>query len=702
MTKASAEENKRSWVVRARTDAGAALKRIPTGRSWMTSVGAALRRRLNHQNGTARVASGADATLTDGSGTLTAASGAGAVVGGALADGGGPAAAVSGAGAAVEGALADGSGSATVASGAGAAVGGALKDRSWTLGAGAVLNGGLQRGLKRFLKGRSWKERAGIGAAAAIVLVGIAVALVALLGRPAVSVSSGEALVHVQMGGVGTQVTSIRATSSGRALELAQHGTAYAPVTAVPQGQRVHVSVTAAPPSWLHWLLGSGVSTSATLRAPTVAPSARVAVTARPGRVTLGFDHPVSIVDYQAAGQPARVIRLSRPATTAQVAVPKLQSGGALRVAAAAWPWERVAAQTTTVDWLEAPQGGVPVAAANPVPGSANAPLDGPITLTFDEPVAKALGAARPRVSPATAGKWTEPDADTLVFTPRGLGFAPGTVVRVSFDRRVSVVGGSQTRSTVLTASGFYHFAVTQISVLRLQQILAQLHYLPLNFTPAPGVRSPTTLAGEVARLGSPVKGHFSWRWPSAPSVLRAQWKPGAPTVIVKGALMAFMSATNSSFNGYAATDETVSELAAANWQALLRAAAANRVDPEPYSYVHVSENLPETLNLWENGRTVLTTPVNTGIPGRATALGTYPVYVRYTVNQMTGTNPDGTKYNDTVYWINYFNGGDAVHAFPRASYGWPQSLGCVELPSAAAQVAFNHLAIGDLVTVAP
>jgi hypothetical protein len=33
------------------------------------------------------------------------------------------------------------------------------------------------------------------------------------------------------------------------------------------------------------------------------------------------------------------------------------------------------------------------------------------------------------------------------------------------------------------------------------------------------------------------------------------------------------------------------------------------------------------------------------------------------------------------VYWINYFNGGDAVHGFVRASYGFPQSLGCVELP---------------------
>jgi lipoprotein-anchoring transpeptidase ErfK/SrfK len=473
------------------------------------------------------------------------------------------------------------------------------------------------------------------------------------------------------------------------------------PVAALPQGRTVHVRVTAAPPSWLRWLLGSGVSTSATLRAPSAAPSALVALAAHPGRVVLGFDRPVCVIDYRAAGEPARVIRLSRPSATAQLVVPEHQSGGALQVAAAAWPWERLAGPST-VDWLQAPQDGVPVAAADPAPRSAGAGLDSPITLTFDEPVAKAVGTTHPRVSPATAGTWTEPNADTLVFTPRGFGFGPGTTVSVSFDRPVVVVGGSAAASVVTADSESYHFDVTQASVLRLQQMLAQLHYLPLSFTPAPGVRSPTTLAGEVATLGSPLKGRFSWRWLSTPASLRAQWQPGSPTVLVKGALMAFMAATDSSsYNGYTADDDTVSQLAAASWKALLSAAAANQVDPDPYSYVHVSENLPETLNLWENGKTVLTTPANTGIPQRPTALGTYPIYVRYTFNYMTGTNPDGTPYNDPVYWINYFNGGDAVHGFVRASYGFPQSLGCVELPIPTAHVAFNHLAIGDLVTVA-
>jgi hypothetical protein len=503
------------------------------------------------------------------------------------------------------------------------------------------------------------------------------------------------------VGGLGTEVTAISATSAGQPLALTRQGLDFAPVAAVPQDQTVHVRVTAAPPGWLQWLLGSGVSTTATVRAPSTAPSAGVAVAAHPGRVTVGFDRPVSIVDYRAAGGPARVVRLSRPSTTAQLTVPAQQSGGALQVAAAAWPWERVAARPSTVDWLEAPLNGVPVAAANPAPGSANAVLSKPITLIFDEPVASALGTDRPRVSPATQGTWTEPNADTLVFTPRSPGFAPGTAVSVLFDHPVTVVSASWDGKVVTDAATSYHFTVAQVSVLRLQQILAQLHYLPLNFTPASGVRSPDTVAAEAASLGSPLKGSFSWRWRSTPASLKDQWQPGSATVMVKGALMAFLSATDgSSYDGYIADDQDVNQLVDASWQALLRAAAANKTDPYSYSYVYVSENLPETLNVWDSGSTVLTSPTNTGIPGEPTALGTYPIFVRYAFNYMSGFNPDGSYYDDPVYWINYFNGGDAVHGFVRASYGFPQSLGCVELPISTAEVAYNHLAIGDLVTV--
>jgi L,D-transpeptidase catalytic domain/Bacterial Ig-like domain len=546
-------------------------------------------------------------------------------------------------------------------------------------------------------RNRTRRVRAAVGAAAAVCVVGLGVLLLALLGRPAVSVSSGRALVQVRLSGIGTEVTSVQATGDGRPLALVRRTAGLVPAAGLSAGEAVHVRVSAAPPSWLRWLLGSGVSKSATLRAPSAVPAEQVALAARPGLVTVSFDHPVSVIAYQEAGGPRRVIRLRQATGTARLSVPRNQPGGTLQVAAAAWPWVRVAGRPATIDWVVAPRGGTPVVAADPAPGSMHAALDGTITLNFNEPVAKALGTTRPRLSPAVAGTWSEEGADTLVFTPRGFGFGPGTAVSVSFDRPVTVVGGS---TAALTARS-YRFAVESASVLRLQQMLAQLHYLPLNFIPSAGVRSPTTFAGELATLDSPLKGSFSWRWPSTPSSLRAQWQPGSPTVMVKGALMAFLAATNRSYNGYTADDETVNQLADASWQALLRAAAADRPDPEPYSYVYVSENLPEKLSLWEDGRVVLTSPTNTGISVEPTALGTYPIYVRYTFNYMTGFNPDGSYYDDPVYWINYFNGGDAVHGFVRASYGFPQSLGCVELPIPTAHAAFNRLAIGDLVTVA-
>jgi hypothetical protein len=98
----------------------------------------------------------------------------------------------------------------------------------------------------------------------------------------------------------------------------------------------------------------------------------------------------------------------------------------------------------------------------------------------------------------------------------------------------------------------------------------------------------------------------------------------------------------------------------------------------------------------------IYTSPCNTGISEAPTAPGTYPVYVRYLSTTMSGYNPDGSYYDDPgVPDVAYFNGGDAVHGFPRYSYGFPQSLGCVELPFAAAATVFPYDLIGTLVTVA-
>src|SRR5204863_605808 len=83
------------------------------------------------------------------------------------------------------------------------------------------------------------------------------------------------------------------------------------------------------------------------------------------------------------------------------------------------------------------------------------------------------------------------------------------------------------------------------------------------------------------------------------------------------------------------------------------------------------------------------------------TKLGTFPVFEHIPVGTMSGTNPDGSRYHDPgIKWISYFSGGEALHAFPRASFGTPQSLGCVELPEASAKKVWPYTPIGTLVTV--
>jgi hypothetical protein len=136
-------------------------------------------------------------------------------------------------------------------------------------------------------------------------------------------------------------------------------------------------------------------------------------------------------------------------------------------------------------------------------------------------------------------------------------------------------------------------------------------------------------------------------------------------------------------------------------WGQLLADAAAGTVTTAPYNYVYVSKVSPETATVYSDGAAVYSSLANTGVAGAATQAGTFPVYLRYKVTTMTGTNVDGSKYSDPgIPWVSYFNGGDALHGFVRGSYGFPQSNGCVELPPANAAVIWPLTPIGTLVTV--
>ena len=111
---------------------------------------------------------------------------------------------------------------------------------------------------------------------------------------------------------------------------------------------------------------------------------------------------------------------------------------------------------------------------------------------------------------------------------------------------------------------------------------------------------------------------------------------------------------------------------------------------------------MPQNLTLWNNGAAQYAgIPVNTGAPGADTMDGTYAVFEHVRYSDMKGTNVDGSTYNDpNVPYASYFNGGDALHGFIRASYGTPQSNGCVEMSYANAAMVWPLTPIGTLVTV--
>ena len=326
-----------------------------------------------------------------------------------------------------------------------------------------------------------------------------------------------------------------------------------------------------------------------------------------------------------------------------------------------------------------------PAAGAKGVNGAA------PIRVQFSAPLA--ANTPMPTLSPHITGSW-QVEGDTAVFTP-AVGYLQNSKVKLTIpggpNGMISVGGASAGAGGLLASNVTQTFTTGSFSTLRLQELLSQLGYLPLTWTPkSKAVISPSNANAELAAAYHAPAGTFSWK-SGYPSALTNQWKAGSANILDVGAVRAFESVTGLTMDGVAG--KTV-------WSDLFTAVAKDKNNPNGYTYALASQYSPETITIWHNGHVVLKSLVNTGIPASPTVDGTFPVYLRFYFSYMKGTNPDGTKYDDPVYYANYFNGGDAVHQFARGSYGWYQSLGCVELPWDAAKTAYSYLNYGSLVTV--
>ena len=336
----------------------------------------------------------------------------------------------------------------------------------------------------------------------------------------------------------------------------------------------------------------------------------------------------------------------------------------------------------------------------SPAGGARHANGGAPITLTFSS--ALSPGTPLPTLSPKIAGSWKVSGA-TATFTPAA-GYLPDTKVTLTIPAGMAAAA---TSASTLKKASTVKFTTGSYSTLGLQLILTQLGYLPLTWTPAatgsagsipsdaPAAggsgSTPASMNEVVSTAYAPPAGTFTFK-PGYPTQLTSQWKTGKDNMLDKGAIRAFQSVQGLTMDGVAGPDV---------WSHLLTAAAEGKVNPNGYTYAVASQNSPhETLKVWHDGKLILNTPANTGIPGANTADGTFPVYERLQSQIMKGTNPDGSKYADQVYWVAYFNGGDAVHYFDRPAYGYYQSLGCVELPWKQAKFIWSYLTYGTLVTV--
>ena len=276
-----------------------------------------------------------------------------------------------------------------------------------------------------------------------------------------------------------------------------------------------------------------------------------------------------------------------------------------------------------------------------------------------------------PTVEPSSGGSWAQLSPNVIEYVPTAP-FTPGKTIFVTIP--FGAHGMESAAHVRLDRAPSLDFQTAPLATLEAQKLLAQLGYLPFTYS-------------EVTQAFTP-------RWAATPDQLTSQWVPGQDNVLTKGAVMTFEDVHDM------ATDGVVGPAVASR---LVADAAANKMDPNPYNYVLVSQAQPESLELFSNGQVTYRATVNTGIPGSTTNVGTFPVYLRYQSQTMSGTNPDGSHYSDPgIPWVSYFSGGDALHGFLRASYGFPQSLGCVEMPYDVAGQLWPHTPIGTLVTVEP
>ena len=354
-----------------------------------------------------------------------------------------------------------------------------------------------------------------LGILAGVLVVVVVVAVLVLILSGVSLASDPSALVRIDSKPLAGKVEQVEAwTSKGRRIPVSLSDDRLTPLVKLTPGEQVTVQMKVRRPGWIGWALGDEKVERVTVRAPVAQVTQQWITVARGSNVRVGFQSSVSAVAYGAGGDlksralaaPTRTVSLGARAAT-----------GTLEIAAAPRAWETLGTPAR-VSWF--PPAREPVLATLPAPGADTTPA-GSIYLTFSRPLAEVLGGSDPRVLPSTPGVWREQNSHTLVFTPQGYGAPLGSGISFQFPHDVAVsVGGG------LLVTHQIGWGVPAGSTLRLQQLLAQAGYLPLDWR-ASGAEVAHTPSAEVQAAVDPPTGAFGWRYGNTPRPLQALWSDG-------------------------------------------------------------------------------------------------------------------------------------------------------------------------------
>lgn len=523
----------------------------------------------------------------------------------------------------------------------------------------------------------AWVVALGSGVAAAAVLT--------YLALPSARITvGGPGLANLSVGGIDTHITAAAVFVGGRRVPLTLRGTHLMPTERLRPGASGSLLIRVQGPNIVRFLPWDSETLRESATTPQLAQVTHRAIERPLGSgLALSFEQPVVAVRYQVPGGVGKTMRLSDPRRSVVLPLPAAQPGakGHVYIWAQSRTWEQFG-KRQTVRWSSTPYVTAATADTNIAPTSA-------LTVTFSQSI-KQPNLSNWKMAPTVPGQWKEISATQFAFTPsQPQGFGPGALVQVTIPSGSE--GPMASTGSTIQSPAVIQWVTPPGSVLRLQQLLAVEGYLPVRWSAS--TPASATQAYEESTIYNPPQGQFQWAFPNLPKQLDALWVPGQMTAVTKGAIMQFEAENGLPVDGIAGPNV---------WSALINDRLDGKMNPNPYSYISVTEGLPETLQLWVGNKMTLSTKTNTGIPVTPTYLGTFPIYERLKFQIMKGKNPNGTKYADPVYWINYFKGSDAVHGFTRASYGFPQSLGCVEVPPSVAQTIYDAVNYGTLVTVNP